>query len=86
MMRLRTLIRSLLRSQGGRLRENYEDTKGFFREPLLCQAGKSYLRECESVKETLRVSDDDVRAAGGGAGVTVPDGGGIVRVVTVRAG
>ncbi len=44
------------------------------------------LRDCESVKETLRVSDDDVRAAGGVAGGTVRFGGGIVRVATVRAG
>ncbi len=40
------------------------------------------LRECESVKETLRVSDDDVRAAGGAAGVTVRYGGGNGGVVT----
>jgi hypothetical protein len=52
------------------------------------------LRECESVKETLRVSDDDVRAAGISqgddiaAGVTVRYGGGVATksdVVTVRA-
>ena len=44
------------------------------------------MRESESVKKTLRVSDDDVRAAGVAAGATVRYGGGIVRVVTVRAG
>ena len=65
---------------------NYEDPKGFLREPLPCQAGESCLRECESAKETLRVSDDDVCAVGGGAGGTVRCGGGIVRIVTVRAG
>jgi hypothetical protein len=65
---------------------NYEDPKGFLREPLSCQAGESCLRDCESVKETLRVSDDDGCAAGGGAGapqggdITVRYGGGIVRV------
>ena len=61
---------------------NYEDPKGFLRESSSCQAGESCLRDCESVKETLRVSDDDVRAAGSGAGVTVRYGGGVVRVVT----
>ncbi len=29
------------------------------------------MRDCESVKETLRVSDDDVRAAGDAVGGTV---------------
>ena len=56
----------------GRLRESCEDPKGFLREPLSCQAGESCLRECESVKETLRVSDDGVPA-----GVTVRYGGGV---------
>ncbi len=65
---------------------NYEDPKGFLREPLSCQAGESCLRERESVKETLRVSDDDVSTAGGAARVTVRYGGGIGCVVTVRAG
>ena len=37
--------------------------------------GKSCLRECESVKETLRVSDDDVRKAGVAARSTVRYGG-----------
>jgi hypothetical protein len=39
---------------------SYEDPKGFFREPSSRQAGESCLRECESAKETLRVSDDEL--------------------------
>jgi hypothetical protein len=70
---------------------NYEDPKGFLRKPLSCQAEESCLRGRESVKETLRVSHDDVRATGVAAGVTVRYGGGIAPVlwadvVAVRAG
>ena len=32
------------------------------------------MRDCESVKETLRVSDDDVRAAGVPQGGDIPTG------------
>jgi hypothetical protein len=39
-----------------------------------------------SLRELQSATDDDVRAAGVAAGVTVRYGGGVVRVVTVRAG
>ena len=64
----------------GRSKVNYEDPKGFLREPLSCQAEESCLRECTSVKEIFRVSDDDVREAG------VPQGDDIAARVTVRYG
>lgn len=59
---------------------NYEDPKGLSRESSSCQAGESCLRECESVKETLRVSDDDVCAAGVAVGVTIREQRGTINV------
>jgi hypothetical protein len=47
------------------------DPKGFSRGPSSRPAGESCMAGYMSAKETLRVSDDDVCAAGVAAGVVV---------------